>query len=273
MARLAARPTGNDNVIDVNGLGIEFYRSRRRKLSLREMVLRREQHLVQGDLLGAARTSRSRRRPRRGGRPRRGQRWRQEHPAQGHRRRAAARRGHASRSPEAWPRSSSSPAASSASSRRARTSASRRACTAWPSRPDRRALRRDRRLRGAAGRRGPRHAVPTLLLGHAGATRLRRHHDARRADRPRRRGARGRRQGLPREVLPAHGVAALRGPDALPRVALRDATCAGSAPAGSTSRAAGSMPTARWTRSSTSTTPAQADRLAGGGRGSRLGSG
>jgi ABC-2 type transport system ATP-binding protein len=42
VARLAARPTGNDNVIDVNGLGIEFYRSRRRKLSLREMVLRRE---------------------------------------------------------------------------------------------------------------------------------------------------------------------------------------------------------------------------------------
>jgi ABC-type polysaccharide/polyol phosphate transport system ATPase subunit len=30
------------NVIEVEGLGIEFYRSRRRKLSLREMVLRRE---------------------------------------------------------------------------------------------------------------------------------------------------------------------------------------------------------------------------------------
>ena len=42
MARQVDRPAGNDNVIDVNGLGIEFYRSRRRKLSLREMVLRRE---------------------------------------------------------------------------------------------------------------------------------------------------------------------------------------------------------------------------------------
>jgi ABC-2 type transport system ATP-binding protein len=42
VARQVDRPAGNDNVIDVNGLGIEFYRSRRRKLSLREMVLRRE---------------------------------------------------------------------------------------------------------------------------------------------------------------------------------------------------------------------------------------
>ncbi|WP_245603754.1 ABC transporter ATP-binding protein [Intrasporangium oryzae] len=40
---MAAQPlTGADTVIEVNGVGIEFYRSRRRKLSLREMVLRRE---------------------------------------------------------------------------------------------------------------------------------------------------------------------------------------------------------------------------------------
>lgn len=32
--------SGNDAVISVDGLGVEFYRSRRRKLSLREMVLR-----------------------------------------------------------------------------------------------------------------------------------------------------------------------------------------------------------------------------------------
>ncbi len=34
--------TNNRDVITADGLGIEFYRSRRRKLSLREMVLRRE---------------------------------------------------------------------------------------------------------------------------------------------------------------------------------------------------------------------------------------
>lgn len=34
--------TSNRDVITADGLGIEFYRSRRRKLSLREMVLRRE---------------------------------------------------------------------------------------------------------------------------------------------------------------------------------------------------------------------------------------
>ena len=35
-------PNGIDTVIEVQDLGIEFYRSRRRKLSLREMVLRRQ---------------------------------------------------------------------------------------------------------------------------------------------------------------------------------------------------------------------------------------
>jgi ABC-2 type transport system ATP-binding protein len=35
-------PELNDTVIDVRGLGVEFYRSRRRKLSLREMVLNRK---------------------------------------------------------------------------------------------------------------------------------------------------------------------------------------------------------------------------------------
>ncbi|GAA2742832.1 hypothetical protein GCM10009868_14320 [Terrabacter aerolatus] len=45
MASLAGQEssaTSNRDVITADGLGIEFYRSRRRKLSLREMVLRRE---------------------------------------------------------------------------------------------------------------------------------------------------------------------------------------------------------------------------------------
>ena len=43
MAPLPEGPSSRTgNVIDVHRLGIEFYRSRRRKLSLREMVLRRE---------------------------------------------------------------------------------------------------------------------------------------------------------------------------------------------------------------------------------------
>ncbi|MEO7447302.1 MAG: ABC transporter ATP-binding protein [Humibacillus sp.] len=42
MARPVAEPPSSGTVIEVDGLGIEFYRSRRRRLSLREMVLRRE---------------------------------------------------------------------------------------------------------------------------------------------------------------------------------------------------------------------------------------
>ena len=77
-----------------------------------------------------------------------------------------------------------------------------------PARPepraDRRAVRRDRRLRRDRGLPG--HAVPALLQRHAGAPRLLGHHDAGRADHPRRRGARGGRQALPREVLRADGA-------------------------------------------------------------------
>ena len=87
---------------------------------------------------------------------------------------------------------------------------------------------------GPAGPRGARPPLPPPVLGHAGAARLRRHLLARRADLPRRRGARRRRQGVPREVLPAHGEPARAGSHAVPRVATPRATSSGSAPAGST---------------------------------------
>ena len=75
---------------------------------------------------------------------------------------------------------------------------------------DRRALRRDHRLR--RDRRLRRHALQAPLERHEGAPRVRGDLAARGADHPRRRGAGGRRQGVPREVLPPHRGAARRRP-------------------------------------------------------------
>ena len=63
--------------------------------------------------------------------------------------------------------------------------------------------------------------VPPLLLGNAGPPRVRRHHHPRRAGRARGRGARRGRQGVPGEVLRAHGGDAQRRQDAVPRLAQR----------------------------------------------------
>ena len=117
---------------------------------------------------------------------------------------------------------------------------------------DRGAVRRDRRLR--RGRRLPRHPVPALLLGHEGAARVLGDHHPRRADRARRRGAGGRRPGLPREVLRAHGGTALRRPDAVPGLAQRGRPAPVLHPRALPAEAARWSPTAPSTRRSTPTT-------------------
>ena len=85
---------------------------------------------------------------------------------------------------------------------------------------DRGALRRDHRLRRDP--RLPRHPVQAPVERHEGADRVRGDLAARGADHPRRRGARGRRQGVPREVLPPHRGAARRRSHAVLRLAQRE---------------------------------------------------
>ena len=186
-------------VISAKDVGIEFYTSRRRKMQVRDLLF----HGNAGDddrhLLGAARHQL--RHPRgRGRRPGRRQRQRQEHAAQDHRRRAAARRGRgqgrrggrpAHRAHRWLPRRAHLPR------QPVRAGVPARALQG----PDRGALREHGRLRRPPGARGARPPLPAPVLRDAGAPRLRGHLLPRRADLPRRRGARRGRQGLPREVL------------------------------------------------------------------------